>query len=104
MIVCVCPHMSPPRVKPASRAQAMNDLSLDPAWGNSRVWVSEVRVGVGTSIYEGTAAKQGALRGGGNQIFIPREWLVEGWFQLPKVLRVTNEYERTSIELSRPSP
>lgn len=65
----------------------MSDLALDPAWGNSRVWLSEVRVPAGTPIYEGTAAAQGALRGGGNQIFIPREWLRDDWFQLPSILR-----------------
>ena len=65
----------------------MNDLALDPAWGNSRIWVSEVHVPAGVPIYEGTAAAQGVLRGRGNQIFIPREWLVDDWFKLPSILR-----------------
>jgi hypothetical protein len=75
------------RTRPASRAQAMQDLALDPEWGNSRVWVSEVRVPAGVPIYEGTAEALGSLRGGGNQVFIPREWLVDEWFQLPFLLR-----------------
>jgi hypothetical protein len=75
------------RVKPTSRAQAMESLALDPAWNNSRVWISEVHVPAGVPIYEGTAAAEGILKGGGNQVFIPSDWLVDFWFRLPKALR-----------------
>jgi len=50
-----------------------------PGWDS---WLAKVRVPAGTPIYEGTAAAQGALRGGGNQIFIPREWLRDDWFKV----------------------
>jgi hypothetical protein len=72
------------RTKPTSAAQAMKDLALDPAWGNSRAFVAEVKVPAGTPIYEGTAAAQGSLAGGGNQVYIlPREWLRAQMFVNP---------------------
>ena len=75
------------RVKPGSAGQAMQDLALDPAWRNSRAFVSEVRVPAGTPIYEGTAAPQGVLSGGGNQVYVPREWLRDPMFGPVEPLR-----------------
>ena len=74
-------------VRPASARQAMQDLALDPAWGNSTVFVSEVKVPEGTPIYEGTAAPQGALNGGGSQVYVPREWLRDPMFGPGEPLR-----------------
>ncbi len=74
------------RTRPTSATQALNDLALDPQWGNSRTFVTEVRVPPGTPIYEGTAAAVGALRGGGNQVYIPRGWLSDEMFHITQPL------------------
>ncbi len=57
------------RTAPANAAEAMEKLALSPSWGNSRVFVSKVKVRAGTPIYEGTAAPQGILGGGGKCTF-----------------------------------
>ena len=75
------------RTKPASAEQAMGDLALDPAWGNSRVFVTEVTVPPGTPIYEGVAASQGALPGRGSQVYIQREWLRDQMFGTTEALK-----------------
>lgn len=61
--------------------QSQMDLALNPAWGNTAEYVSEVIVPKGTKIYEGTAVPQvikdsmgntiGHLPGGGSQVYIP---------------------------------
>ena len=60
--------------------QSQIDLALDPKWGNTATDVTEVTVPKGTTIYEGSAAPQGNLVGGGNQVYIPREELDSSWF------------------------
>jgi hypothetical protein len=59
------------RTAPSGPLQAMIDLALNPQWGNTASLVARVRVPAGTTIYEGAAAAQGGLVGGGNQVFIP---------------------------------
>jgi len=52
---------------------------LNPQWGNTAANVATIRVPAGTTIYEGAAAAQGGLVGGGSQVFIPNvdpTWLV----------------------------
>ena len=61
------------RQMPSSSAQAKGALSL-PAH-NAATFVTVVTVPAGTPIYEGTAAKMFGGTGGGDQIFIPREWV-----------------------------
>jgi filamentous hemagglutinin len=57
------------RTRPTSPAQAMKDSALDPDWGNTAEhWVS-IEVPRGTNFYEGTAAPQAGLPGGGSQVF-----------------------------------
>lgn len=70
------------RDKPTSPAQAIRKLALDPEWRNSAVHLVEVRVPKGTVIWEGAARHQGPLRGGGNQIWISSEQLVDDWFRV----------------------
>ena len=79
-----CWHSPPPSAARQRRAtvppvQSIIDSALDPAWGNQATnWV-EVRVPAGTTFYEGAAASQGGLVGGGNQVFISRvdpSWVV----------------------------
>jgi len=58
--------------------QSQMDLALNPEWGNTATSVTKVTVPKGTVIYEGTAAPQGNLLGGGNQIYIPE--VNASWF------------------------
>nr|WP_246286234.1 RHS repeat-associated core domain-containing protein [Microbacterium pseudoresistens] len=67
------------RTKPSGPVQSIVDSALDPAWGNQAVSWVKVRVPAGTTFYEGAAASQGGLVGGGNQVFVPRvdpSWVV----------------------------
>ncbi len=66
------------RTAPAGPLQTRIDNALLPKWGNTAENVSTISVPRGTTIYEGFAAPQGNLMGGGSQIFIPqvnRSWL-----------------------------
>lgn len=60
------------RTAPTGPLQARIDSALLPQWGNTAEKVSTMTVPKGTTIYEGFAAPQGNLMGGGSQIFIPR--------------------------------
>ena len=60
--------------------QSVIDSALDPQWGNTAQNVARIRVPAGTTIYEGAAAAQRGLVGGGNQVFIPKvdpSWIVK---------------------------
>lgn len=59
------------RTQPTGPLQAQMDNALNPAWGNTATEVATIRVPAGTTLYEGVAAPQGGLLGGGNQIYIP---------------------------------
>ncbi len=63
--------------KPNGPLQSQMDLALDPAWGNTATKVVEIRVPKGTVIYEGAAAPQAHLPGGGVQVYIPK--VNSGW-------------------------
>ena len=69
------------RTRPANVKEAIEKLALDRGWGNEAVFLEEVHVPKGTVIWEGIAAKQGALSGGGSQVWISKEQLSERWFQ-----------------------
>jgi RHS repeat-associated protein len=60
------------RTPPAGPLQAKIDLAIRPEWGNTATQVTRITVPPGTTIFEGAAASQGGLVGGGNQVFIPR--------------------------------
>lgn len=65
---------------PAGPLQSTIDSALNPAWDNTAQSVSTIRVPAGTTIYEGFAAPQGGLLGGGSQVYIPKvnpNWLVQ---------------------------
>jgi hypothetical protein len=67
------------RTPPSGPLQATIDSALNPTWGNTAQSVSVIKVPVGSTIYEGAAAPQGGLVGGGNQVYIPKvnpNWLV----------------------------
>jgi hypothetical protein len=53
---------------------------LLPQWGNTAESVSTIIVPKGTTIFDGFAAPQGDLMGGGSQVYIPKVdplWLVK---------------------------
>lgn len=60
------------RVKPQGPLQSVIDSGLDQNWGNTAARVVTARVPAGTKIYEGIAAPQRGLVGGGNQVYIPK--------------------------------
>ncbi len=60
------------RTPPSGPLQSTIDSALDPAWGNTAENVNTIVVPKGTTIYEGTAAPQGGLVGGGNQVYVPK--------------------------------
>ena len=65
---------------PQGPLQSIIDYSLDPKWGNTATNIATINVPAGTTIYQGYAAKQGGLVGGGIQIYIPEVdplWLVK---------------------------
>ncbi|WP_366922790.1 RHS repeat-associated core domain-containing protein [Metallumcola ferriviriculae] len=68
------------KTKPQGPLQTTIDSALDQNWGNIATQVSTIKVPKGTTIFEGAAAEQRGLVGGGNQIFIEKvdpSWLVK---------------------------
>ncbi|MHB1530021.1 MAG: filamentous hemagglutinin [Acidiferrobacteraceae bacterium] len=65
------------RTAPAGPLQSEIDLALNPSWGNTAQNVATIRVPAGTTIYDGFAAPQGSLLGGGSQVYIPK--VNTGW-------------------------
>jgi len=64
-------------VRPLGPVQAIVDLALNPAWGNTATHLVRSEMPVGTLVYQGYAAAQGGLVGGGVQLFIPK--VQAGW-------------------------
>jgi RHS repeat-associated protein len=60
------------RVAPSGPTQSIIDSALNPQWGNAATYQVRAIVPKGTTFYEGFAAPQGGLVGGGNQIYIPK--------------------------------
>jgi len=58
------------RTPPSGPVQSIVDSALDRQWGNTATQVVKVEVPAGTTIYEGPAAAQGGLVGGGDQVYI----------------------------------
>jgi len=58
--------------RPKGPLQSVIDSALDQNWGNSATTVIRAQVPAGTRLYEGAAAAQRGLVGGGNQIYIPQ--------------------------------
>ncbi|GAA5107764.1 hypothetical protein GCM10023211_09220 [Orbus sasakiae] len=67
--------------KPSGPVQSIIDSALEPKWGNTATKVVEIKVPAGIKFYEGIAAKQSGLVGGGNQIFfidkVDPSWIVK---------------------------
>ena len=68
------------RTTPTGPLQTKIDSALLPKWGNTAENASRITVPKGTTIYDGFAAPQGNLLGGGSQVFIPQvnhSWLAK---------------------------
>ncbi|RJF90283.1 hemagglutinin repeat-containing protein [Sphingomonas cavernae] len=61
------------RMKPEGPLQSVIDSALDQSWGNSATRVIEMEVPPGTKLFEGAAAAQRGLIGGGNQIYFDKD-------------------------------
>ena len=59
------------RAQPAGPLQSVIDSALNPIWGNTATTTITRTFPAGTRIFEGAAAPQGGLVGGGNQVYIP---------------------------------
>lgn len=68
-------------VKPSGPVQSILDSALFTKWGNTATKWVEIRVPPGVTYYEGIAAEQGGLAGGGTQVVIPQRvdpnWIVD---------------------------
>jgi len=58
--------------EPHGPLQSVVDLALDQNWGNPATQVIRAQIPAGTTVYEGAAAAQRGLVGGGHQVYIPR--------------------------------
>jgi len=68
------------RTPPAGPLQSRIDNALLPQWGNTAQNVTKIQVPPGVTIFEGFAAPQGGLVGGGSQVFLPRVdplWIIK---------------------------
>ncbi|NUW36993.1 hypothetical protein HTZ77_37165 [Nonomuraea sp. SMC257] len=69
------------RVKPTGPVQAILDSALFAKWGNTATKWVEIRVPPGVTFYEGVAAEQGGLTGGGSQVVITQhvdpDWITD---------------------------
>lgn len=66
--------------KPQGPLQSTIDSALEQNWGNTATNVATIKVPKGMTIYQGAAAPQGGLVGGGSQVYIPEvnpSWLVK---------------------------
>ena len=68
--------------KPSGPLQGVIDSALDQNWGNTAEKVVEIRIPAGYTYYEGAAAQQRGLVGGGNQVYftgkIDPSWIIGG--------------------------
>lgn len=63
--------------KPAGPVQSIIDSALNPQWGNTATKVVKIEVPIGTKYFEGVAAPQGGLVGGGNQVLFPKGFKID---------------------------
>jgi hypothetical protein len=67
------------RTPPSGPLQSRIDLALNPSWGNTANQTVRIDVPAGTTVFEGAAASQGWLVGGGSQVVVPRvdpNWII----------------------------
>ncbi|WP_241664247.1 hemagglutinin repeat-containing protein [Pseudomonas sp. Sample_21] len=63
--------------KPTGPVQSIIDSALNPQWGNTAVNVVKIEVPAGTKYFEGVAAPQGGLVGGGSQVLFPKDFKID---------------------------
>jgi hypothetical protein len=63
--------------KPTGPVQSIIDSALNPAWGNPATKVVKIEVPPGVTFYQGQAASQGGLVGGGSQVLFPKDVVVD---------------------------
>ena len=63
--------------RPAGPVQSIIDSALNPKWGNIATKVVKIEVPAGTKYFEGVAAPQGGLVGGGNQVLFPKDFKID---------------------------
>jgi hypothetical protein len=68
------------RDPPKGPLQATIDAALDQNWGNTATNVMKIEIPAGTRIFEGVAAPQRGLVGGGSQVYLEH---VEAAWELP---------------------
>jgi hypothetical protein len=56
---------------PSGPVQSIIDSALLPQWGNTAINVVKIEVPPGVKFYQGAAASQGGLVGGGDQVLFP---------------------------------
>jgi filamentous hemagglutinin len=64
------------RSPPSGPVQSIIDSALIPQWGNSATSVVKIEVPAGTKFYEGVAAAQDGLVGGGSQVLFPKDFKI----------------------------
>ncbi len=70
------------RTPPSGPVQSIVDSALNPQWGNTATNVVKIEVPAGTKFYEGVAAPQGGLVGGGDQVLFPKDIKIDSsWIQ-----------------------
>lgn len=57
---------------PKGPIQSIIDSAINPAWGNTAAHVVKIEVPIGIRLYQGQAAQQGGLVGGGSQVLFPK--------------------------------
>jgi filamentous hemagglutinin len=62
---------------PSGPVQSIIDSALDPKWGNTATQVVKIEVPTGVKMYQGYAAQQGGLVGGGKQVVFPSDIKVD---------------------------
>ncbi|SSC07099.1 RHS-family protein [bacterium endosymbiont of Bathymodiolus sp. 5 South] len=68
------------RAKPRGPLASVIDSSLDQNWGNTATKIVKLKIPKGIKLYEGVAAPQKGLVGGGNQIYLPKidkNWVIK---------------------------
>lgn len=66
---------------PKGPVQSIVDSALNPKWGSPATNMVKIEVPPGVKLYQGQAAHQNGLVGGGSQVYIPRvdpKWIKKG--------------------------
>ncbi|MBR6876965.1 MAG: hypothetical protein IKN18_02620 [Neisseriaceae bacterium] len=64
------------KTKPTGPVQSIVDSALNPQWGNTATEIVKIKVPAGTKLYQGKAAQQIGLTGGGTQVVFPNKRLI----------------------------